>query len=708
MKIGKLKIENYLLLLLAPAFLLSWPGEARADETTFTVPFASDLESFSYVSETCTGGGTCTQGHTAADGNPAGSLYVRVQGKNKTNAGYFHRALTWEDMGAPAGATVTQVNGYFDYRHVTDSHAVTGYPLLGLKIYNSAETISIMESSGVPVDLETEFDPGGVSASWATRDTDGNRDVNSSYQASDTTVNLRVRMDTRAGNNNGADSQVRMDQLVFVITYTPAPTGVTVSGTLYQNDGSSVFDCLGANRTIALRVNGADSYSTTCSAADGTWSIAAVSLDSAGQVITIWSDSAGDNAATVTKNADDTSDIIGLALYQNHVIVRQEGSATSTTNLNLGEYDSDNDPEIPFSANSGELRLRSDTKLFVWYEKSFTPGGMVVTATSTTASLPDGDLQIGGSATLNMGSNQLWVGGDFSATSTLATLTLSSGQNTYFTATSTAFAVNASNGENFENLTFVGTGGSWQPSATLTVNRNLNIAAGILDLNANDPNITISGDLIITGTLSASGSGTFTLVGDLQNSGAFTHNNGTITLAPTSTSVIYGPTTFYNFTSTVPKRTLQFETSGSPVFTFAGTFTIAGTSGNPIDIFSDSPGTQWKAHFDLAQTSVTYARIKDSGCDAGTASVTAQQTVPDLGNNDTCWIFTRNPRGGEKGGGSPDPTGTVPPGNGPQHTGGDDGGDGDGGSPDPTGTTPPGDGEQQTGGDTSTDPAPSP
>ena len=43
--------------------------------------------------------------------------------------------------------------------------------------------------------------------------------------------------------------------------------GVTFSGTVYQNDGTTVYNCSTNNLTIDAKVNGAGSYTTTCTAA---------------------------------------------------------------------------------------------------------------------------------------------------------------------------------------------------------------------------------------------------------------------------------------------------------------------------------------------------------------------------------------------------------------------------------------------------------
>lgn len=132
-----------------------------------------------------------------------------------------------------------------------------------------------------------------------------------------------------------------------------------------------------------------------------------------------------------------------------------------------------------------------------------------------------------------------------------------------------------------------------------------------------------------------------TIAKNWSNSGTFTPRSGTVTFNTSSTSQISGATTFNNFTSTTAGKTIQFQShsGGAPVFTVAGTFTITGESGNNIRIDAITDTTQWKAHFNSAQSSVTYATIEDSGCDTGTADVTLDATSTNDGNNDTCWVF---------------------------------------------------------------------
>lgn len=205
----------------------SFPPETKkalAAAATYTVNFATTIEGFSYINESCSIGATCTQGYIGTDGNPAGSLYAKVVGRNKKNLGYFKKSLTWENMGVPSGATVTQVDGSFAARLFQETHSAT--QAAGLKIFNSSDATSVFTGG---VDLETEFDP--TSASWVTRNTDGAKSVDAAYQASNTTVTIRMRTDVNSGNNNSASTEVRTDTLSFTITYSvPSETSVNATG----------------------------------------------------------------------------------------------------------------------------------------------------------------------------------------------------------------------------------------------------------------------------------------------------------------------------------------------------------------------------------------------------------------------------------------------------------------------------------------------
>ena len=134
-----------------------------------------------------------------------------------------------------------------------------------------------------------------------------------------------------------------------------------------------------------------------------------------------------------------------------------------------------------------------------------------------------------------------------------------------------------------------------------------------------------------------------TLNGNWTNNGGtagFNARTGTVTLATNSTATISGATIFNNFSVSGigAAKILNFnhQTGNSPIFTFNGTVTLNGASGQLITINSDLGGTQWLAHFNSAP-SVTFVSVKDSGCDSGSLQVTTDVHSILGTNNGFCW-----------------------------------------------------------------------
>ncbi len=203
-----------------------------------------------------------------------------------------------------------------------------------------------------------------------------------------------------------------------------------------------------------------------------------------------------------------------------------------------------------------------------------------------------------------------------------------------------SFVSNATTGTTIPDLSYYNlilnkASNSFTSPTNLNINRNLTISAGTLV--APTGNLTVHGDLI--------------------NNGAFTHNNGTVIIAPTATnllSVIGGSTntTFYNFTNTTAKSVMQF--ANGRTYSFDGTFTVTGAKGSPIGIQSNSLGVQWL--IDLNGTAVVdYIYVRDSGC-SNSADITTVGKMFNQGNNGPCWkikiIYNEGPTGGEGAGSS--------------------------------------------------------
>ncbi|MBI3115097.1 MAG: right-handed parallel beta-helix repeat-containing protein, partial [Candidatus Kerfeldbacteria bacterium] len=272
---------------------------------------------------------------------------------------------------------------------------------------------------------------------------------------------------------------------------------ITVSGTVFSNEGTTAYDCSATNLTINVRVNGGGTASGTCSAANGTYSVGSVSVSAAADVITTYVDAnASVRAVTVTRAADATSNITGLDLYQNFLIVRHE-DAGPITNTNLDQFDSGNDADVQFTVTTGALTVSSGQALHVWTGKSYSPGGTVTT------NVTGGTVHINSSATLTAGGN-LSIGGswDNDGTFTAGTYTVT------FTSTSAGRTLSGTlNGSSaFYKVNFNGTGGEWEVQDSMIVSAanatdTFLVSAGIATFgNSNGDTLEINGMMTIANT----------------------------------------------------------------------------------------------------------------------------------------------------------------------------------------------------------------
>jgi hypothetical protein len=191
---------------------------------------------------------------------------------------------------------------------------------------------------------------------------------------------------------------------------------------------------------------------------------------------------------------------------------------------------------------------------------------------------------------------------------------------------------------------------------TIVVQNNFTVGGAgnaTVDANTYDPVLDIDGNITIgAGDLFlASNSSNFSLAGNFTNSGTFTHNNGTLTLDTTNTSNITSAASmsFYNLTSVTPNKTILFQAHASdiPTFTFVNILTITGAQGNNINIRSNALGGRWLVNFSTPNSLVSYATLRDSGCAAGSLSVSFNITNSGEGNNGACWNIGNTGASGE-------------------------------------------------------------
>jgi len=179
-------------------------------------------------------------------------------------------------------------------------------------------------------------------------------------------------------------------------------------------------------------------------------------------------------------------------------------------------------------------------------------------------------------------------------------------------------------------------------NATITQYISFGCCSRVTEFNTGGFSLDIGGD-VIWGDASAIftlGTSTVNVTGDWNKSigGTFNANTSTVIFDGSTTSTLSGSNTFYNLTSVIPNKVLEFATStGSMIFRVNGALTITGTSGNEVKLQSTSSGTQWFINHQGTEN-VTYASVLDGGCASTSTNITVQGSI-NRGNNDFCWLF---------------------------------------------------------------------
>ncbi|MCH7883221.1 hypothetical protein IIA95_02300 [Patescibacteria group bacterium] len=415
------------------------------------------------------------------------------------------------------------------------------------------------------------------------------------------------------------------------VTFTSSAVPITVSGTLYSDEGISQID--GGGVTVQLRVATATPgiFSTTTDSGSGVWKIENIEGMAVGNAISVWID--GDvntRAFTVTKASTTNGNITNLDLYQNRLIVKHEAtSGTSTTNADLAFFDNDNDSDIQFTAvDGGALTIFKDQELHVWDGDTFAPGGSI-TIHGNASSTTDGSLHIDNNATLTAG-GAISVAGNWDG-DTGSTFTSGSNAVT-FNASTTAktITVPATNAD-FFSIDFNDAAGAWTFNSSATTTDNFTITAGAVTgpssgvlvvgdnysnsgtftansstvkFNAGDAGNTIdpgsssffdllfdgagdwtfganpgttTNDFIITSGAVTAPSGTLYIGRDFTNNGTFTHNSGTLIFNGTIAQALGG-----TMSNTSGFNNVEFSGAGTKTFNAnasTSAFTIDSGSG---------------------------------------------------------------------------------------------------------------------------------
>jgi RHS repeat-associated protein len=202
--------------LLAPS-----PGPST---TTPGWEFASNAENW-----TSTAGTSSTLSWIAGDGSPSGgSLEAKIAGKNKSATNVWSLQRTWEQLGVPAGATVTGVRLASIRQRTSDWSTPGATNTWNVELHNSS---GATQATLLPTQTET-----GAEASWSADLSGTTQTVPTTLQASGSTVRLAISAAMATGNNNAAQVGFRWDHVALAITYQPAPPSPVTQTTSYDYD----------------------------------------------------------------------------------------------------------------------------------------------------------------------------------------------------------------------------------------------------------------------------------------------------------------------------------------------------------------------------------------------------------------------------------------------------------------------------------------
>ncbi len=409
---------------------------------------------------------------------------------------------------------------------------------------------------------------------------------------------------------------------------TPPPTyaAVTLSGTLYSDDGLTPMTA-GKTLKIAVGTTSVSVHSTTTTSATGAWSFIIPSGNTvvASTGIVVWIDGISTTTAvTFTKASTTEGTIPGLDLYQNRVIIRHEATTTSasTTISDMAFYDGDDDADIKYTANAGALQVRSGNELYIWAGKTFAPTSTVTINGNASSSPTDGSLRIMGTYTP-------------SATTTVAGHFYTASSSTYtpsaplvFTATSSGKYIShyASSSE-LGNVRFQGTGNMVFLSDNATTT-HFSIASGTVTPPIG--NLTVKGNLVQSGQLNYYQGGTLIFASSSAQS-----ISGTMTGTSRLADVVIRGASTKTFSSVASTTNLTIESGSTLVaprgltlsgsWNNAGTFTASGgivySTGASSTMQGTLVGTSGFAYLEVdgaprfGNATVTAGMVSDSGVD---------------------------------------------------------------------------------------------
>jgi hypothetical protein len=292
------------------------------------------------------------------------------------------------------------------------------------------------------------------------------------------------------------------------VRFDDSSNSITVAGTVYADDGITLLGAPTCNSTtpnVRIVIDGGTySASTTCSAADGSYSFTNVNYIGDPKVIVYLDTNGGVQGSAVSKTL--TGNVSNMNIYANRVIVRHEDTAPLTL-ADMTLFDNDNDSDVRFTAATSSLLVQPNTELFIFASSTFAPGGSVTLLGNGNNNSYEGTLQLGAAATFTATGTETHTLAGRLVLATTSTLFVAS-STFVFNATTSGKSITSPNTISFNEVQFAGVGGGWNLTAPLLVLANMSISTGTV---TGTNNITVSnGSLSGNGVLSL-GLGTTTI-----------------------------------------------------------------------------------------------------------------------------------------------------------------------------------------------------
>ncbi|MFC1711730.1 hypothetical protein ACFLZ1_04050, partial [Patescibacteria group bacterium] len=336
-----------------------------------------------------------------------------------------------------------------------------------------------------------------------------------------------------------------------------------LEGTVYTGTGTT-YNCSTTNLTIETHVNGGTGQTGICTAANGSYSIAGLTVSAQGDVITAFIQEENEKATTITRAAGADQQPSDMNLYIGKVVLRHD-DAGPLTNTNIDQFDGDDDSDIHVSVSGTSLISQTNTEINIAVGETYDPGGTITVndnggvlhvddnafayIDTATSSLGEG-VTVDAGAYLYVDVNSYLYG------SMVINGTLDNSAGTPTISAMNTASIVGSGTKDFYNLTI----------GTASTAANTNISVGITAAN----NLTISSSSGATAP-----SGNIIIGNNYSNSGGFTHSSGAVIMTATDG----GNTLAGTMTSGSAFNTLEFNgASGSWSFsndaTLASDFTI--------------------------------------------------------------------------------------------------------------------------------------